>query len=203
MQCHERSDQHHNDQHWSHANNFLGRRIVRSTMAVRRRRCGIGLSVQNHKPRADLGRPSFWITLQISRFMVPSSVPVVFVTHSSWSSIHHCSITLGLPMYSLQFLPSKESRVWASCRASLCTFRSCCRQGGGRNSWASQKSHCRGGIKDQQPLLSTVRALQGNGFMNKIRTQFVRLLDISDPANPRTLQTFDAVSSILLDDGGA
>ena len=32
-------------------------------------------------------------------------------------------------------------------------------------------------------------------------TQFVRLLDLSDPANPRTLQTFDVVSSILLDDG--
>jgi hypothetical protein len=31
--------------------------------------------------------------------------------------------------------------------------------------------------------------------------QFVRLLDLSNPANPRTLQTFDAVSSILLDDG--
>ena len=33
-----------------------------------------------------------------------------------------------------------------------------------------------------------------------IPTQFVRLLDLSDPANPRTLQTFDAVSSTLLDD---
>ena len=32
-------------------------------------------------------------------------------------------------------------------------------------------------------------------------TEFVRLLDLSDPANPRTLQTFDTVSSILLDDG--
>jgi len=32
-------------------------------------------------------------------------------------------------------------------------------------------------------------------------TQFVRLLDLSDPANPRKLQSFDAVSSILLDDG--
>jgi hypothetical protein len=33
------------------------------------------------------------------------------------------------------------------------------------------------------------------------RPQFVRLLDLNDPANPRTLQTFDTVSSILLDDG--
>jgi hypothetical protein len=32
-------------------------------------------------------------------------------------------------------------------------------------------------------------------------TQFVRLLDLSNPGNPRTLQTFDAVSSILLNDG--
>jgi hypothetical protein len=31
--------------------------------------------------------------------------------------------------------------------------------------------------------------------------QFVRLLDLSDPVNPRTLQTFDTVSSTLLDDG--
>jgi hypothetical protein len=31
--------------------------------------------------------------------------------------------------------------------------------------------------------------------------QFIRLLDLSDPANPRALQTFDTVSSILLDDG--
>jgi hypothetical protein len=33
------------------------------------------------------------------------------------------------------------------------------------------------------------------------QAQFVRLLDLNDPANPRTLQTFDTVSSILLDDG--
>ena len=33
------------------------------------------------------------------------------------------------------------------------------------------------------------------------RPQLVRLLDLNDPANPRTLQTFDTVSSILLDDG--
>jgi len=32
-------------------------------------------------------------------------------------------------------------------------------------------------------------------------TRFVRLLDLSDPANPRKLQTFDDVGSILLDDG--
>src|SRR5690348_16114460 len=32
-------------------------------------------------------------------------------------------------------------------------------------------------------------------------TQFLRLLDLSDPANPRTLQTFEGVSSLLLDDG--
>jgi hypothetical protein len=31
--------------------------------------------------------------------------------------------------------------------------------------------------------------------------QFIRLLDLSDPANPQALQTFDTVSSILLDDG--
>jgi hypothetical protein len=33
------------------------------------------------------------------------------------------------------------------------------------------------------------------------RAQSVRLLDLNDPANPRTLQTFDTVTSILLDDG--
>jgi len=33
------------------------------------------------------------------------------------------------------------------------------------------------------------------------QAQFVRLLDLNDPANPRTLQTFDTVSSILMDDG--
>ena len=32
-------------------------------------------------------------------------------------------------------------------------------------------------------------------------TQFVRLLDLSDPTYPRTLQTFNAVSDILLDGG--
>jgi hypothetical protein len=32
-------------------------------------------------------------------------------------------------------------------------------------------------------------------------SRFVRLLDLSDPDNPQTLRTFDAVSSILLDDG--
>jgi hypothetical protein len=33
------------------------------------------------------------------------------------------------------------------------------------------------------------------------RPQFVRLLDLNDPATPRTLPTFDTVTSILLDDG--
>ena len=32
-------------------------------------------------------------------------------------------------------------------------------------------------------------------------TQFLILFDLSDPANPRTLQTFEGVSSLLLDDG--
>jgi len=54
--------------------------------------------VQSHNSWVDLGRPSFWITLQISQFMVRSSFPVVFVTDSFRSSIHHCSITLGLPI---------------------------------------------------------------------------------------------------------
>jgi hypothetical protein len=31
--------------------------------------------------------------------------------------------------------------------------------------------------------------------------QSLRLLDLSDPANRRTLQTFEGVSSLLLDDG--
>jgi hypothetical protein len=39
------------------------------------------------------------------------------------------------------------------------------------------------------------------GNTGRSPTQFVRLLDLSDPANPQTLQTFDAVTSILLDDG--
>jgi hypothetical protein len=32
-------------------------------------------------------------------------------------------------------------------------------------------------------------------------TESVRVLDLSDPANPKTLQTFDGVTSILADDG--
>src|ERR1700751_5229248 len=107
MQWHERSDQHHNDRHWSHANKCLSRRVLCSTMATRLRRRGIPFLVQSHNSWVDLGRPSFWITLQISHFMVRSPFPVVFVTHSFGSSIHHCSITLGLPIYSLQFLPGR------------------------------------------------------------------------------------------------
>jgi hypothetical protein len=78
MQWHERSDQHHNDQHWSHANNFLGRRILPSTMATRLRRRGIPLSVQSHNSWVDLRRPSFWIALQISQFMVRSLFSACF-----------------------------------------------------------------------------------------------------------------------------
>jgi hypothetical protein len=33
------------------------------------------------------------------------------------------------------------------------------------------------------------------------RTESVRVLDLSDPANPKTLQTFDGVTSVLADDG--
>jgi hypothetical protein len=77
MQWHERSDQHH-DQHWSHANNFLSRRVLRSTMATRLLRRGIPLSVQSHNSWVDFGRPSFWITLQISQFMVRSLFPACF-----------------------------------------------------------------------------------------------------------------------------
>jgi hypothetical protein len=76
-------------------------------MATRLRRRGISLLVQSHSSWVDLGRLSFWITLQISQFMVRSSFPVVFVNYSFGASIHHCSITLGLPIYSLQFLPSR------------------------------------------------------------------------------------------------
>jgi hypothetical protein len=32
-------------------------------------------------------------------------------------------------------------------------------------------------------------------------TESVRVLDLSDPANPKTLQTFDGVTSVLADDG--
>jgi hypothetical protein len=41
----------------------------------------------------------------------------------------------------------------------------------------------------------------GSGGTGDSPTQFLRLLDLSDPANPRTLQTFEGVSSLLLDDG--
>jgi hypothetical protein len=75
MQWHERSDQHHNDRHWSHANKCLSRRVLCSTMATRLRRRGTPLLVQSHNSWVDLGRPSFWITLQISQFMVRSSFP--------------------------------------------------------------------------------------------------------------------------------
>jgi hypothetical protein len=44
------------------------------------------------------------------------------------------------------------------------------------------------------------RSVRG-GSPGSSPTQFVRLLDVSDPANPRTLQTFNAVSNILLDGG--
>ena len=41
----------------------------------------------------------------------------------------------------------------------------------------------------------------GSGVTGDSPTQFLRLLDLSDPANPRTFQTFEGVSSLLLDDG--
>jgi len=41
----------------------------------------------------------------------------------------------------------------------------------------------------------------GSGVTGDSPTQFLRLLDLSDPANPLTLQTFEGVSSLLLDDG--
>src|SRR5579864_4972591 len=40
-----------------------------------------------------------------------------------------------------------------------------------------------------------------DGSPGRSPSQFVRLLDLSDPASPRTLQTFNAVSNILLDGG--
>jgi hypothetical protein len=41
----------------------------------------------------------------------------------------------------------------------------------------------------------------GTGGTGHSPTQFLRLFDLSDPANPRTLQTFEGVSSLLLDNG--
>jgi hypothetical protein len=41
----------------------------------------------------------------------------------------------------------------------------------------------------------------GSGGTVTVPPQSLRLLDLSDPANPRTLQTFEGVSSLLLDDG--
>jgi hypothetical protein len=40
-----------------------------------------------------------------------------------------------------------------------------------------------------------------DGSPGRSPSQFVRLLDLTDPASPRTLQTFNAVSNILLDGG--
>ena len=39
------------------------------------------------------------------------------------------------------------------------------------------------------------------GSGNGSRTESVRVLDLSDPTNPKTLQTFDGVTSVLADDG--
>jgi len=133
MQWHERSDQHHNDQHWSHANNCLSRRVLLSTMATRLRRRGIPLSVQSHNSWVDLRRPSLWITLQISQFMVRSSFPACFA--------YPLVLVFDPPLFDnpraadlFRTIPAtKGESCVASCRASLCTFRPCCRQCGGRN----------------------------------------------------------------------
>ena len=132
MQWHERSDQHHNDRHWSHANKCLSRRVLCSTMATRLRRRGIPLLVQSHNSWVDLGRPSFWITLQISQFMVRSSFP--FFDPPLFDNPMAADLFPIIPAI------MRRVHVWASCRASRWTFKRCCRQGGGRNpAYASPK----------------------------------------------------------------
>ena len=123
-----------------YASTFRSRRFRRWTIDPRPRRRGIALPVQSHNSWADLWSPSFWITLQISQFMVPSSFPVVVVTHWLWSSIHHCSIILGLPFYSQSSCHQRTACVAFMPDAPV--DQTCGRPGNGRNpaATASQDS---------------------------------------------------------------
>jgi glucuronate isomerase len=101
-------------------------------MATRLRRRGIPLLVQSHNSWVDLGRPSFWITLQISQFMVRSSFP--FFDPPLFDNPMAADLFPTIPAI------MRRVHVWASCRASRWTFKRCCRQGGGRNpAYASPK----------------------------------------------------------------
>jgi hypothetical protein len=92
---------------WSYANDFLSRRFVRSTIATRLRQRGIRLSVQSHNSWADLRSPSFWITLQISQFIARSSFPAYLCCPLVFLFDLPRSITLVLPICSLQFLQAR------------------------------------------------------------------------------------------------
>ena len=61
-------------------------------------------------------------------------------------------------------------------------------------------------VPDKAPEAANARhelvPAQGQGTANGSQpTESVRVLDLSDPANPKTLQTFDGVTSVLADDG--
>jgi hypothetical protein len=54
-------------------------------------------------------------------------------------------------------------------------------------------------IGGTQHALSLEKSQAGSGA-TAARTEFIRVLDLSDPKNPRTLQTFDGVTKVLAED---
>jgi hypothetical protein len=68
--------------------------------------------------------------------------------------------------------------------------------GGGLALEETPDSSATGGVRHELSPAKPQGAPAGNE-----RTSSVRVLDLSDPANPRTLQTFQGVTSVLADDG--
>lgn len=68
--------------------------------------------------------------------------------------------------------------------------------GGGMALEETPDSSATGGVRHELSPAKTQSSAAGNG-----PTSSVRVLDLSDPANPRTLQTFQGVTSVLADDG--
>ncbi|HET7442692.1 MAG TPA: hypothetical protein VFJ47_15420, partial [Terriglobales bacterium] len=68
--------------------------------------------------------------------------------------------------------------------------------GGGLALEETPDSSASGGVRHELSPAKAPGAAAGNR-----PTSSVRVLDLSDPANPRTLQTFQGVTSVLADDG--
>lgn len=69
--------------------------------------------------------------------------------------------------------------------------------GGGVALAETPDSSSGGGVQHE---LSLEKAQVGSGATSS-RTESIRVLDLSDPKNPRTLQTFDGVTKVLAEDG--